>query len=217
MPLDEPVDDALVPVVAPEVGITVGRLDLEDTIAEVEQRHVEGPAAEIENENGLLGALFVEAVGQRCGGRLVDDAEDLESRDLSGLLGGLALSVVEVGGNRDDRLGDLVAEIRLGVGPELGQDPGRDLLWRPLLTVDVGALVRAHGALDRADGAIWVRDGLPLGDLADEDLAALREGDDGRRGASALGVGDDGGLATLKHRHYRVSRAEVDSYCFRHD
>ena len=39
-------------------------------------------------------------------GRLVDDALDLEAGDPAGVLGRLALGVVEVGGDGDDRLGD---------------------------------------------------------------------------------------------------------------
>ena len=46
---------------------------------------------------------------------------------------------------------------------------------------------------------------------ADEPLAVLRERDDGRRRAPALGVRDDGRLAALEHGHARVGRAEVDS------
>ena len=48
---------------------------------------------------------------------------------------------------------------------------------------------------------------------ADEHLAVLGEGDDRGRGAEALGVRDDGGLAALEHCDDRVGGAEVDAYC----
>jgi hypothetical protein len=66
-------------------------------------------------------------------------------------------------------------------------------------------------ALDGGDGAVDVGDGLALGDLADEDLALLGEGDDRRGGAGALGVRDDGGLAALEDGDGGVGGAEVDS------
>ena len=125
--------------------------------------------------------LLLEPVGERRGGGLVDDAQDLEAGDLAGLLGGGALRVVEVGGHGDDGLGDGVAEVGLGVALELHQRAGRDLLRGVRLAVDVDRPVGAHVALDRADRAIGVGDGLALGDLTDEDLAVLGEGDD-RRG-----------------------------------
>ena len=104
-----------------------------------------------------------------------------------------------------------VAEVRLGVALQLLQDAGGDLLRGVGLAVDVDRPVGAHVALHRPDRAVGVGDRLALGDLADEDLAGLRERDDRRRGAAALGVGDDGGLARLEDRDDGVGGAEVDT------
>ena len=94
--LHEPVDDPLVPVVAAEVRVAVGRLDLEHAVADLEHRHVERAAAEVEHEDRLVLGALVEAVGEGGRGRLVDDPQHLEAGDLAGLLGGGALGVVEV-------------------------------------------------------------------------------------------------------------------------
>jgi hypothetical protein len=71
-------------------------------------------------------------------------------------------------------------------------------------------------ALDGADGALDVGDGLALGDLADQHLAALGKRDHRRGGPAALGVGDDGGLSTFEHGDDGVRRAEVDADCTSH-
>ena len=205
-----PVDDALVPVVAAERGVAGRRLHLEDAVAELEDGHVERAAPEVEHQDREV-LLLVEPVGERGGCRLVDDAEHLEARDLAGLLGGLALRVVEVGRHRDHGLRDRVAEVGLRVALELLEDARRDLLGRVALPVDVDRPRRAHVPLHRADRAIRVGDGLTLGDLADEHLAGLREGDDRRGGARPLGVGDDGRLSRLEGRDDGVGRAEVDA------
>ena len=197
--LDEVVDDPLVPVVATEVGVAVGRLDLEDAVADLEHGDVEGAAAEVEDEHRLVLRFLVEAVGEGGGGRLVDDPQHLETGDLAGFLGGGALGVVEVRRGGDHRLGDGVAEVALGVALELHQDAGGDLLGRVALAVDVLALpVLAHVPLDRAERAVRVGDRLALGHLADEHLAGLGEGDHRRGRARTLGVGDDDGIATLE-------------------
>ena len=47
---------------------------------------------------------FVEAVGESCGGGLAEDAQDFETGEFAGALGGVALGVVEVSGNGDDGL-----------------------------------------------------------------------------------------------------------------
>ena len=57
------VDQGLVPVVAAEVGVAVGREDFEDAVGDVEHRDVERPAAEVE-DGDLLVLLLVEAVGE---------------------------------------------------------------------------------------------------------------------------------------------------------
>ena len=233
----EPVDDRLVEVVAAEVVVAGGGLHLEDAVADLQHGHVEGAAAEVEDEDRLVG-LLVEPVRQRGGGGLVDDALDVEPGDLAGVLGRLALVVVEVGGDGDHRRVDGLAEIGFGVGLELLQDHRRDLRRGVLLAgrfharVAVGAgddlvgddrlllahlgLLAAHEALDREDRVLRVGDRLALGDRADEALAGGRERDHGRGRAAALGVLDDGRLATLEHGHARVRRAEVDAYGLGH-
>jgi hypothetical protein len=96
------------------VGVSVGGLNLEDAVAEFQDRDIEGAAAEVVYGDGLfLLRVFVEAEGERGRGRLVDDALNLEACDLSGVLGSLALGVVEVRGNGNDRFGYAFAEIIL--------------------------------------------------------------------------------------------------------
>ncbi len=80
-----------------------GRDDLEHAVADLEDRDVEGAAAEVVDRDLALDVL-AEAVGQRRRGRLVDDADDVEAGDAAGVLGRLALAVVEVGGHGDHRL-----------------------------------------------------------------------------------------------------------------
>ena len=97
--LGEPGHDPVVEVVAAEVGVAGGGEHLEDVLADLQDRHVEGAAAQVVDAD-LLVDVLAEAVGQRRRGRLVDDAQHLEAGDAAGVLGGLALVVVEVGGAR---------------------------------------------------------------------------------------------------------------------
>ena len=74
----------------------------------------------------------------------------------------------------------------------------------------------AHEALDREDGVLGVGHGLPLGDLADQPLAGLGEGDDRRRQPAAFRVGDDDRLAAFHDRDDGVGGAQVDADDFAH-
>ena len=164
-------------------------------------RNVEGAAAEVIDRDGA-GLLLVEAVGERSGGRLIDDAQYFEARDLAGVLGRLALGIVEIGRHGDDGLLHLLAEIRLGrlfhllqdecgnlrrrIGPAFDLDPGvavrgaHDLVGDELLVLVHHRVVVAPAdqALDREDGTLGIGDRLALGRLADEPFAVVSEGDD---------------------------------------
>ena len=235
---DHPVDDRLVEVVAAEMVVAVRGLHLEDALAELEHGHVERAAAEVEDENRLVGAFLVEPVGECSRGRLVDDPDHVEAGDAACILGRLALRVVEVRRDGDHRVGDRLAEVGLSVGLQLLQDHRADLRRCVLLAAGLhadvvvrplghlvgddlhlfGDLVElaAHEPLDREDRVLRVRDLLPPRRGADEPLVVLREADDRRCGPSALGIRDHRRLATLEHGHTRVGRPEVNSQCFRH-
>jgi hypothetical protein len=105
--LDEPVHDPAVEVITAKLGVSIRGDDLENALADLEDGDVEGPAAEVVDEDFLF-ALFVEAVGQGRSGGLVDDAEDLKARDGSRVLRGLALEVVEISRAGDDRFLDFL-------------------------------------------------------------------------------------------------------------
>jgi hypothetical protein len=211
------IDDTLVPVIATQLGVAVRGLDFEHAVADLQERDVERSSTEVEHQDRLIGPLLVQPVGQCSSGGFVDDAKHFEARDGTGLLRGLALGVVEVGRNRDHRLGDGISQVGLGVSLQLGQDLGTDLLCGPGLAVHVeGPRLVAHVALDRTDGPVGVGDRLALRNLSDQDLVVLREPHDRRGGAGAFRVGDDDGLARLQNGDHGVRRSQVDTYCSCH-
>jgi hypothetical protein len=160
-------------------------------------------------------------------------------RDAAGVLGGLALGVVEVGGNGDDGLGDLLAQELGGVVDQLAQHHGRDFLGGVELVPDLeadGAVGAGHDVvrhglqlglhlfvpaadepLGRRDRPLGIEDGLPAGQLADEAVALLGEGDHRGCGPGTFGVRDHGRLTTLDGGDHRIGRAQVDANCLGHD
>ena len=111
---DEEVDDAVVDIIAAEVGVSVGRKNLEGLLAvnlvDIDDGDIERAAAEVVDRDLALALDLVNAVGECRSGRLVDDALYVKSCDAARILGCLALRVVEVCRNGDDRLGYLLAE-----------------------------------------------------------------------------------------------------------
>jgi len=100
------------------MSIAIGGFDVEHAFAKLQHRDVERAAAEVVHRDLLVLRLF-QTVGQRGGGGFVDDAEHFQPCNPACILGGLALRIIEIGRGCDDRLGDLLAQPRLGVGFEL--------------------------------------------------------------------------------------------------
>ncbi len=230
--IGDEVDEPLVEVVAAEVPVAVARQHLEDAVADVEDRDVERAATEVEDRDaGVL--LLLEAVGEGRGGRLVDDPLDLEARDLAGVLGRLPLCIVEVGGDRDDRAIDRLAEVLLRRLLQITKDHRRHLRRRVLLVADLDGdqvvaaadhavgnelllvldlvVATSHEPLDREDGVAGIGDLLVPRRLADEAIALVGEADHRGGGPVPGRVDDDGGPFALHDRDHRVGGAEVDS------
>ena len=199
----QPVDDALVEVVAAQTVVARRGQHFLHAVAHLDDGNVEGAAAQVVDHD-LLILFLVDAVGQRRRRGLVDDPLDLKAGDLARVLGGLPLGVREIRRNGDDRFRHLAADIRLRVGLQLGKDHGGDLLRRVGLVVDPHSVVAAHLSLDGGDGAVRLGDGLTLCHLTDHSFAGLAEGDHRGGGSGAFRVGDHDGLAALNDRYAGV-------------
>ena len=213
--LGHPVYDPLIKIIAAEVVVPAGGKHLHDAVPDADERYIKGAAAQIVDHDGL-GAAIVQPVGQRGGGRLIDDAAHIQPGDAPGVLGGLPLGIVEVGGHCNDRLGHGLTEVSLGVRLELLQNKGAQLLRRIAFAVDGHAGLAAHQPLDAGHGARGVGHGLTLGRLAHQPLPRLGERHNRGRCALPLGIGDDDRLAALDHSHTAVGGAQINSDHFCH-
>ena len=210
------IHDPLVEVVAAQVGITGGSQDLDDTVANVQDGHIEGAAAQVIDHDLLLG-LLVQAVSQSGCGGLVDDPLHIQAGDLTGILGGLTLGIREVSGNGDDSLGNALAQISLGICLQLLQDHGADLLGAVALAVEGHVVILAHVTLDGSNGALSVGDSLTLCHLAHHTLAGLGEGHHRGSGPVAFGVGDDDGFAAFQNGNTGIRCTKVNTNNLTHN
>jgi len=97
------------------VSVTSGSLDGEDTTLDVQQGHIEGTTTEIVDQDIalLLSLARAQTIGDGSSSGLVNDTEDVQTGDGTGILGSLTLVVVEVGGHSDNGLLDSLAELGL--------------------------------------------------------------------------------------------------------
>ena len=112
---DQPLKYLLVEVVASQIGVSVGGLNLEDAIPHLQDGYIEGAAAQVEDRYRSLLIGFVHTVGQRRGRRLVDDTQYFQAGDGPGVFGSLALGVVEVSRDCNHSLGDGLTQFGFSV------------------------------------------------------------------------------------------------------
>jgi hypothetical protein len=153
--LGQVVDDTLIEILTTEMGITSGSLDLENTFLEGQDGDIESSTSEIvDNDLTFLLASLVESVCKSGSGGFVDNTEDVESGNGSGVLGGGTLGVIEVGGDGDNGVLDGLAEISLSNLLHLAQNHGGDFLGGEsgILLVDGDLDVRLSALVDDGEG-----------------------------------------------------------------
>mmetsp|Transcript_6918 Transcript_6918/g.16789 ORF Transcript_6918/g.16789 Transcript_6918/m.16789 type:complete len:167 (+) Transcript_6918:1108-1608(+) len=121
--LHEVLHDALVEVLATQVGVSVGGYNFKHAIVNGQQAHIKGTTAQVIHEDVLLG-LLVQPIcnGSSCG--LVDNTEHIKTSNEPCILGGLPLRIVEVSWNSDHRMFHLLSEIILSHFLHLGENHG---------------------------------------------------------------------------------------------
>ena len=230
--VDDPVHQALVDVVPAQMGVAVGGLDFNHSLADFEDGYVESAAAEIKYRNRFI-LFLVQAIGQcRCR-RLVHDADHIQPGDLSGILGRLTLAVVEIGGHRNHGLLHFLTQVFLGRGTHLLQNHRRNLRRRivPVAHLYMGIPIRGladfvrdkldllldfrilppHEPLDGKNGVFRIGDRLTLGNLPDKTLRVLAHRNHRRREPASFRIGYHLGLAAFHDRNYGVRGAQVNS------
>merc|ERR1719282_1489438 len=193
--INEVVDKTVVEVLATKMGVTSSRLDLEDTLLNGKERHIESTTTQVEDEHvAPTLVLLVQTVGDSGSGRLVDDTENVQAGNETSVLGGLSLRVVGVGWHGNDSVVDGAAEVGLRGLPHLGKDHGGDLLGGEILglALEVDLNDRLASLLDDLEWEV-LHVGLHLSvlELAADQTLGVGEGNERGRGAVALVVGDD--------------------------
>jgi len=109
------VNDAIIEVLSTQMSVASGGFHFKDSVLDCEERHIESATTHVVDENiPLTSAFFVQAIGDGCCSWFIDNAQDIETTDASGILGGLALRIVEVGWYCHNCIIHLCSKVGLG-------------------------------------------------------------------------------------------------------
>jgi hypothetical protein len=227
----DPAEQAMVEIVAAQGRIAAGRQHFEHAFGQLEDRDVEGATAQVIHGVHAFLAL-VEAIRDGGGGRLGQQAQDVQAGQLGRILGGLTLCIVEVGRHRDDGAHEVVAQRIFGALAQRGQNLGRDFdgafhagdgiqLDHALAIDEVVRQVfcmrdvfeaTAHEALDRDDRVLRVGRLVRARLVADVGVAIIQVVHDRRQQRAALLVAEHFRAAAANGGDERIGGAQVDAY-----
>ncbi len=93
----EVVHESVIEVLTSKMGVSTSSLHLEDTTLDGQEGHIECATTQVEDKHVLLGLSgLVETISNSSGSGLVDDTEDVQTGNGTGILGCLPLAVIEV-------------------------------------------------------------------------------------------------------------------------
>ncbi|EGP42816.1 putative NAD-specific glutamate dehydrogenase [Achromobacter insuavis AXX-A] len=224
------VDDERIEIIAAQRGIAAGRDHFEHALRQPQNGNIESAATQVIDGVHAFGGV-IQAVGDRRGGRLVQQAQHVQAGQARRVAGRLALGVVEIGRDRDDGAHQVVAQHVLGALAQHRQDlrrhfhraqvalRGTDAHHAGRIHEFVGRARgprlfqrTAHETLDRHHRVQRVLGLLRQGFAARRDLAAREITH--RRGQQhvALRIGQDFGNAAAHRGNQGIGGAQVDPH-----
>src|SRR6267143_1861113 len=189
------IDDCIVDIGTACLCVAARRQDLVDSSGEIHQCNIVGPASEIEDHDFNLLVRLVQIVCKACRVWFVDYSVHFEAGDLTRVLRCLALVIVEVRRNGDDRLLYWSSEKCLSVPLDLLEYERGYLLRSVIFPVDAYLVVPCHLLLDFLNRSLGVGGGLSLRRLSNNHLTIFCErdyrGEHLASGCLTLPTGDD--------------------------
>ena len=237
--ISQVIDNSQIEILSAQMGVTIGGFDLEDPLADFQNRNVEGTAAQIKNRN-LSITLFFHAKGQRSRSGLIDNPLNIQSRNPSSIFCGLSLAVIKIGRNGNNRVGHCFSQITFSGFFHLFKNNGgyfsRTVIFSPdaQMGITVGRLADGVGenfnviadlrgvvfstnqSFNRKNRVFRVGHGLPFGGLPHQSLSTFGKPYNRRRCPASLSIGDHNRISTFHHSYARVGCPEINSYRFSH-
>jgi len=96
-------DQLVIEIFTAQMSITSSGLNFEDTVFDGQEGDIESTTTQIEDEDvSFTLSLSVETVSDSGSSGFVDDSEDVETSNDTGILSGLSLGIVEISGDGDN-------------------------------------------------------------------------------------------------------------------
>lgn len=199
--LDEVADKDDIEVLPTKMGVSIGRLDLEYALLDLEDGNVESTTTKIEDSDDTV-LILVETIGQRGSRRLVYHTENVQPSNLASILGSLTLRVVEISRNGDDSVLNRLVKICLGCLLHLVQNETSNLRRRILLAASLNPGIAVCMLHDLEGNLLDVLLDLGIGEFSPDQTLRGEECVFGIDDSLTLGGDTNKALAVLGESNY---------------
>jgi hypothetical protein len=119
------INKLVIEIFTTKMGMTIGSFDLEDTVFNGKKGNIESTTSKVEDEDVLLlFSLFIKTISDSGGSWLVDNSKNVDTRDLSSILGSLSLRISEISWDSNDGIVYCFTEVSFGDLLHLDEDHG---------------------------------------------------------------------------------------------
>mmetsp|Transcript_7571 Transcript_7571/g.15800 ORF Transcript_7571/g.15800 Transcript_7571/m.15800 type:complete len:304 (+) Transcript_7571:60-971(+) len=238
--LSNVIDQTIVEIFSPQMGITGRGLDFKNAIFDGQERYVKGTSPQIKNQNILFAhaLVLIQSVGNGRRGGFIDDAHHIQTSNRSRIFGGGSLTIIKVGRDGNHGVFDWFAQIGFGNFLHFGQDHGRDFfslelfgfslvlhfhercsgrsgrhVKGPMLKIGLDGRLTKFASQETfgiKDSVGGIHGRLRFGRITNQTLRVV-EGDVGRSRAIALVIGNNLHTIILPNTDTGIGRSQINS------
>mmetsp|Transcript_1878 Transcript_1878/g.2860 ORF Transcript_1878/g.2860 Transcript_1878/m.2860 type:complete len:666 (+) Transcript_1878:197-2194(+) len=205
--------ESLIEILSSEEGVAIGRFDLKHTITDFQDRDIKSTTSQIVHSNSFLSrAVFLgQTIGKSSSSRFVNDSLNIQTGNLTSVLGGLSLRVIKVSRHSDNSRVDSGANVSFSGFLHGGEDKGGNMLGRVRLSVAFNPCITVLSTNNFVgDGSLILLGFLRIETTTDQPLCG-KEGSFGVGGSLTLGRDTNQSLTSVSEGNNRGSSTSTFS------
>ena len=230
------VNNTLVKVFTTQERITVCGFNFKHAVADFQNRNIECTTTKVIN-NDCARSFFIHTISQSGCRRFVDNTQNFQSGNFTGVFGSLTLRIIEVSRNCNNSFFYFFTQIALGIFLNFLQNNSRNLRRRIFLAFNfypsIAIVTRnnfkrtmflkffnfsriitaTNQSFNGKQGIFWIGNSLTFCRIADQTFR-ICESNHRRRCARAFGVFQNFSFFTIHNGKARVCCTEVNTYNF---
>lgn len=104
----------MIEIFSSQMGVTRGGHDFKDTVINGQNTDIEGSSSQVKYQDVFLSLFLIQTVGNGGGSGFIQDSDNVQTSNKTGIFSSLSLSIVEISRDSDNSVDHLVTNKGLG-------------------------------------------------------------------------------------------------------